>query len=78
MSSQYQKARGEELVIRKMIEVVSKEPPIYQVVSLSNPDNSYIVSMNPLNCDCMAIKAGHMKFCSHIAGVKIYRKLNKK
>lgn len=78
MSSEYQKSRGQELVVRKMIRVVSIIPPIYQVKSLSNPNSSHIVSMNPMDCDCMAIKAGHMKSCSHMAGVRYYRKVVKK
>ncbi len=78
MSSEYQKARGQKLVIKKMIRVVSVVPAIYQVQSLSNPKHSYIVSMSPMSCDCMAIKAGHMKSCSHIAGVRYYRKVDKK
>ncbi len=76
MSSEYQKARGHELVVRKMIRVIGLE--IYQVKSLSNPDHSHVVSMNPMDCDCMAIKAGHMKSCSHIAGVRLYRRMTKK
>ena len=79
-SSKYQRARGHELVSRKMISPIieNRETIGYQVKSLSRKNKVHFVvfveNKKDLTCDCEAIEKGHMKSCSHIAGVRLYRR----